>query len=884
MKSSSIRKKFLDYFKSHDHTIVPSCPLVPADDPTLLFTNAGMVQFKDTFLGKEKRNYLRATSIQRCLRAGGKHNDLENVGYTTRHHTFFEMLGNFSFGDYFKSEAISYAWEFLTEELKIPKERLWITVHEKDHEAANIWLKKIKIAPSQFSCMGDADNFWAMGETGPCGYCSEIYYDHGSHLSGAPPGYSTQDGERYVEIWNLVFMQFARDHCGQLTPLPKPSVDTGMGLERIAAVMQNTHDNYATDIFRHLIEHFDNFVPNVGTAEALKTTKRVVADHIRASTFLIADGVFPSNEGRDYVLRKIIRRAVYHLYQTNIYQKNNRSPFFSTFVEPLIAVMSDAYPELELHKQQSHIVKIIAAEEIKFLETLERGLDIFKQEISSLSEKTIPGSLLFNLYDTYGLPDIVMEEFARKRGFKIDQAGLEKEKEKQRERSRASHQFDVTKTLDIPADLTTEFVGYDEKALFNCHGKILALLSQDGTQIKCLRTNESGIVVLDKTPFYAESGGQVGDSGFLSGTVKKECAIFAIGDTKKYGSCHLHYGVVKQGSLSVGDIIASNIDKSKRTAITLNHSAAHLLHKALQMVLGEHAMQRGSAVDDKRLRFDFAHFAALTNEEKRSIKEIVKTQIRANLEVITQLKTKQAAQQEGATALFGEKYGDIVRIVTMGDFSKEFCGGTHVKNTGSIGDFEIISETAIAAGVRRIEVLTGENALQWLLDNEESMEKTLALLNTSRETINEKLMQLLKAKTILEKELGSLKQEAAHDQSANLLTKAIKINDVNILIEKISLVDSKSLRQIVDDLKQKLPNAVILLASTDKDNKIQLVSGVSKELSTKLSASSLLQFVAKQIDGSGGGRPDMAQGGGTNMSNLTSALNSAFDWVQRHVF
>lgn len=880
--TSNIRNLFLDYFKRNNHTIVPSSSLIPVNDCTLLFTNAGMVQFKDTFLGKETRAYKRATTIQRCVRASGKHNDLENVGYTTRHHTFFEMLGNFSFGDYFKREAINYAWNFLTNELKIPAAKLWVTVHNNDEEAAAIWLNELKVDSARFRKCGDKDNFWSMGETGPCGYCSEIFYDHGENLKGGPPG-SDEEGERYVEIWNLVFMQFERDSAGKLTPLPKPSVDTGMGLERLAAVMQGTHDNYEIDIFKYFYDKFSEYLRSgdgssvvidekvLNSAEG-KIAKRVIADHIRSTVFLIADGVIPSNEREGYVLRSIIRRAVYYLYRLGI---NN--PVFYKFVSPLIDIMGGFYSELNLETEERRnlIAQIIKQEEIKFLDTLERGVKILESEIKSLKQAIIPGAVVFNLHDTFGFPAILTEEIARQRNLEIDHDGFAAAMEKQKQMSRSASKFvcDELK-LDIEGGCVTEFVGYEKES---CNSKIIGIFKLNGEKITHLNVGEEGIVILDKTPFYAESGGQIGDRGEF---YLNEDASFVVNDTQKNGSLYLHYGSMQKGTLAVQAIINAQIDTTYRQAIRLNHSATHLLHRSLRNVLGEHATQRGSSVDSKRLRFDFVHFNAVTTEEIREIELLVNRQIRADLEVNTAVKSLAAAKKEGVTALFGEKYGDEVRVVTMDKFSQELCGGTHVKRTGEIGVFKIIAEGGVAAGVRRIEAVTGENALLWIDSQQDELNNAAALLKTNCADIITKLQQLLEENRALEKECSALRETSTVNKSKFLIGQAVVVNGVKVVASKLPNVDINALRQAVDILKQQLQTAIIVLATVN-DNKIQLVAGVTKDLTAKFPANELLKYIAAQIGGSGGGRPDMAQGGGTRPEVLDAALQSVSTWVQK---
>jgi len=888
MESPEIRNKFIQYFEKHGHKHISSSSLVPANDPTLLFTNAGMVQFKDVFLGKEEPKYKRAVTCQRCLRAGGKHNDLENVGYTTRHHTFFEMLGNFSFGDYFKKEAIHFAWDFLTNKksegcLEIDPQRLWVTVHKKDKEAQELWENEFKESGKHaqgIGLCGDEDNFWAMGETGPCGYCSEIFYDHGDKLKGGKPGAPDEGGERYVEIWNLVFMQFERDSKGNLTELAKKSVDTGMGLERIAAVMQGTHDNYQTSDFKELtikaLPTHETF-PGPNNRD-IAIANRVIADHIRASIFLIADGILPSNEGRGYVLRSILRRAIYHLYICGI-----KRPFLQGFLQrggnfadgviDILAMYNDVYPELE--KKRAEITSVITREEKQFLETLERGVKILDQELSKIKTKVIPGNVVFYLHDTYGFPSILTAEIAKKRGFTIDQAGFEVEMDKQRERSRAASKFSTKGEFKLDISGATKFVDYEQ---LSSQSKILHLLKCDGSKTESLETGEAGLVVLDQTPFYAESGGQVGDIGYLA---TKDHFQFKVTNTQKHGALFLHEGIVECGNFAVGITVEAKVDEMRRTAIKLNHSSAHLLHKALQKVLGEHATQRGSLVDAEKLRFDFAHFSAVTPEELLQIENIVNTAIRADLEVATKIKSLEDARKEGVVALFGEKYGENVRVVKMGDFSQELCGGTHVKHTGEIGVFKITSESGVAAGIRRIEAVTGENALSLFQSFETQLARIANILKCNHNQIFIKLEQIFSEKRAQEKELTRLTKELAGGKGKDLAGLALKINNVNVLATKIDAVDIKNLRQTVDMLKQQLEPAIIALA-TISDNKIQLLVGVSKTICEKYKANELLQHIAKQIDGSGGGRADMAQGGGTNLENLDVALKSVATWVSKH--
>lgn len=877
LTTAEIRQAFLDYFQHHRHIAVSSSSLIPANDQTLLFTNAGMVQFKDVFLGQEKRQSTRAVTVQRCMRASGKHNDLENVGYTSRHHTFFEMLGNFSFGDYFKREAIHYAWEFLTKKLEIDPQKLWITVHKRDTEAEKLWQEefmKSNTKPQGLSHCGDQDNFWAMGDIGPCGYCSEIFYDHGAKLPGDPPG-GKAEGERYVEIWNLVFMQFERDGQGKLNPLPKPSVDTGMGLERIAAVMQGVHDNYAIDIFAQIHGEFIEILKSkfgasaavLNSAEA-KIASRVIADHIRAAVFLIAEGIIPSNERAGYVLRSVIRRAVYYLYRLGV-----RQPLFFQFTFSLINAFENVYSELQLAKRQTQIASVIEQEEIKFLDTLDRGVKILDQEIAKLKDKTIPGLVMFTLHDTYGFPAVLTAEIARQRGLVVDQASFDVAMEKQRKTSRAANKFNTTGMVKLAVDGITEFIGY---AHDNCTSKIRALFKQDGTSTDSLNVGEEGIIILDRTVFYAEAGGQVGDTG----VIYSEVGVFTVQDTQKHADLYLHYGVMIKDAIALGNEVTAEIDVERRQAIKLNHSTAHLLHTGLRSVLGDHAMQRGSLVDNKKLRFDFTHSAALTAEELCELEQIVNKQIRANLKVNTTVKSLEDAKKEQVFALFGEKYGDEVRVVKMGEFSKELCGGTHVHATGEIGLFKIITETSIASGVRRIEAVTGENAIIWLQDIEAELKYVGQCLGVGATQVVDRLKQILEEKHLQEKELINLKNERLTNNSKSLIDQAVVIGKVRILAVKIANVDSKALRLMVDTLKKQLDYAVLVLASVVDDSKVQIVAGVTPDLIDKIKANELLQHLTKQIDGSGGGRDDMALGGGTKVSALQNALDSVVTWVK----
>lgn len=874
-KTSDVRRAFLDYFERHSHTVVASSSLVPGDDPTLFFTNAGMVQFKGVFLGQEKRKYTRAVTAQRCLRASGKHNDLEIVGHTNRHHTFFEMLGNFSFGDYFKQDAIHYAWEFLTKELGIDSKKLWVTRHQKDQEAEHLWQEEFKRShnyPQGISQCGDRDNFWSMGETGPCGYCSEIFYDHGAELPGDPPG-GKDEGERYVEIWNLVFMQFNRDQDGRLIPLPKPSIDTGMGLERIAAVMQGVYDNYAIDVFAELRRQFNGILTHDGVSsqvlasEDARIALRVVVDHIRSAVFLIADGVFPANEKTGYVLRSIIRRAVYHLYGIGV-----QKPLFFQLVRPLVAIYADIYPDLQLATLQEQIATTIEQEEIKFLDTLDRGLKILADEIAKLPGKIIPGEIAFNLHDTYGLPIILTTEIASKRGLTVDQAGFATAMEKQREASRVVTKVDAGAPLKLTSDVTTKFIGYTAD---RCVTKVCGLYAIDGAARDSLNLREEGIILLEQSPFYAESGGQIGDSG----EIYSSSGVFVVRNTQKYSGWYLHYGSMVKGSLGSNAEVTAEVNVTRRLMIKSNHSATHLLHNSLRLVVGEHAVQRGSAVDNKRLRFDFNHNLALTAEDISRLEQMVNAKIRANLEVKTTIKSLDEAKSEGAFALFGEKYGDEVRVVTMGIFSKELCGGTHVNSTGEIGLFKVVSETGVAAGVRRIEAVTGENALFTINHMESELKAASRLLGVSSCQMVDRVKQLLEEKHLQEKELVRLKNEVMDGKNHELMKQVINIGSISILSVELAAADGKMLRQTVDSLKRELRSAVVVLA-TINEGKVQLVAGVTEGLLNKINANELLVYVTRQIDGSGGGRADMAQGGGINVEALQGALASVVPWVK----
>jgi len=869
--SAELRQAFLSFFKERGHEIVPSSSLVPGNDPTLLFTNAGMVQFKDVFLGQDKRNYNRATSSQRCVRAGGKHNDLENVGYTARHHTFFEMLGNFSFGDYFKEDAINYAWSFLTETLNLPKEKLWVTVYKDDDEAANIWLNKIGVSEDRLTRIGDkpggkqyeSDNFWSMGDTGPCGPCTEIFYDHGPDVAGGPPGTPEEYGDRYIEIWNLVFMQYDRDKSGTLNPLPKPSVDTGMGLERLAAVMQGVHSNYEIDLFQHLIKATAKVT---GCKDLENNSLRVIADHIRSCVFLIVDGVIPSNEGRGYVLRRIIRRAIRHGHKLGM-----RDAFFYKLVAALTKEMGDAYPELV--KAQDTVERLLKQEEERFAETLDNGMAILEQAIVDMKGKEIPGEVVFKLYDTYGFPADLTNDIARERGLTLDEAGFEKAMEAQRAQARAASSFAVDYGHTINIEGKTEFTGYDH---LEDNAKVVALFAE-GKAVDQLNEGQEGLLVLDRTPFYAESGGQAGDHGQLRASGG---AAFTVVDTQKQGKdIFAHIGQVNQGVLKVGDSLAAQVDGESRQSTALNHSATHLLHAALRQLFGEHVNQKGSLVNAERLRFDFSHFEPVTPEQLRDIENLVNHHIRLNHEVVTRLMDQEKAKASGAMALFGEKYDDEVRVLSMGDFSVELCGGTHVKRTGDIGILKIVSESGIAAGVRRIEAVTGQHALDWLGEGEQHLQDISAMVKGSRDSVSDKVSQVITKSRELEKELDQLKAKLASSQGSDLASQAEAIAGIKVLAARLDGVDPKSLRDTVDQLKNKLGTAAIVLA-TVKADKVSLIAGVTKDATDKIKAGELVNQVAQQVGGKGGGRPDMAQAGGSQPENLDSALASVYDWAK----
>ncbi|MEE3086675.1 MAG: alanine--tRNA ligase [Pseudomonadota bacterium] len=863
MKSAEIRQKFLNYFAARDHEIMPSSSLVPANDPTLLFTNAGMVQFKDVFLGDEKRERVRATSSQRCVRAGGKHNDLENVGYTARHHTFFEMLGNFSFGDYFKRGAIQFAWEFLTVELGLQADRLWVTVYQDDDEAADIWLNEIKVDPARFSRLGEKDNFWAMGDTGPCGPCSEIFYDHGPDVAGGPPGSPDEDGDRYIEIWNLVFMQFERKADGSMTPLPKPSVDTGAGLERIAAVLQQVHSNYEIDLFVELISDIAQIT---GTTDLQNNSLRVIADHIRSCAFLGVDGVTPSNEGRGYVLRRIIRRAVRHGYRLGV-----KEVFFYKVVASLARVMGEAYPELL--ERQTYVEKMLNEEEQQFVRTLENGMTILEKAIKELSGTVIAGETVFKLYDTYGFPVDLTADIAREHNLTLDMAGFEAAMEVQRDQARAASNFSVVEKLDLEGLEKTVFTGYSS---LQTEAQIVAIFSPVNEKLDIVPANSEVLIVLDTTTFYAESGGQIGDAGLL----ESGDARFEISDTKKQSEIFIHRGRLTSGHLRIGDSVRALVAENKRSAITLNHSATHLMNAALRSVLGDHVLQKGSLVEADRLRFDFSHGAPLSAEEIRSIEEQVNDEILANSEVSKEVMPIKAARSKGALALFGEKYGEEVRVVSMGgDYSVEFCGGCHVDRTGDIGLFKIVSESGISAGVRRIEAFTGRGALALIEREQDVLREASSLLKTATEGLLDKLSGLLSQNKVLEKQLAQLKAQMAASAGDDLGSRAVELEGIKILVANIEGFNPKSLRDTVDQLKNKLGASVIVLAC-EAEGRVNLVAGVSKEVTDRVKAGDLVNMVAEQVGGKGGGRPEMAMAGGSQPENLSVALDSVQPWLE----
>ncbi|PWD14018.1 alanine--tRNA ligase [Salmonella enterica subsp. enterica serovar Anatum] len=867
--TAEIRQAFLDFFHSKGHQVVASSSLVPNNDPTLLFTNAGMNQFKDVFLGLDKRNYSRATTSQRCVRAGGKHNDLENVGYTARHHTFFEMLGNFSFGDYFKHDAIQFAWELLTGEnwFALPKERLWVTVYETDDEAYEIWEKEVGIPRERIIRIGDnkgapyaSDNFWQMGDTGPCGPCTEIFYDHGDHIWGGPPGSPEEDGDRYIEIWNIVFMQFNRQADGTMEPLPKPSVDTGMGLERIAAVLQHVNSNYDIDLFRTLIEAVAKVT---GATDLGNKSLRVIADHIRSCAFLVADGVLPSNENRGYVLRRIIRRAVRHGNMLGA-----KETFFYKLVGPLIEVMGSAGEELK--RQQAQVEQVLKTEEEQFARTLERGLALLDEELAKLQGDTLDGETAFRLYDTYGFPVDLTADVCRERNIKVDEAGFEAAMEEQRRRAREASGFGADYNAMIRVDSASEFKGYDHLEL---NGKVTALFV-DGKAVDAINAGQEAVVVLDQTPFYAESGGQVGDKGELKGAG----FTFAVDDTQKYGQAIGHLGKLSAGALKVGDAVQADVDEARRARIRLNHSATHLMHAALRQVLGTHVAQKGSLVSDKVLRFDFSHNEAMKPSEIREVEDLVNAQIRRNLPIETNIMDLDAAKAKGAMALFGEKYDERVRVLSMGDFSTELCGGTHASRTGDIGLFRIISESGTAAGIRRIEAVTGEGAMATVHAQSDRLNDIAHLLKGDSQNLSDKVRAVLERTRQLEKELQQLKDQAAAQESANLSSKAVDLNGVKLLVSELAGIEPKMLRTMVDDLKNQLGSTVIVLA-TVVEGKVSLIAGVSKDVTDRVKAGELIGMVAQQVGGKGGGRPDMAQAGGTDAAALPAALASVQGWV-----
>ncbi|MBW7984573.1 alanine--tRNA ligase [Enterobacillus tribolii] len=867
--TAEIRQAFLDFFHTKGHQVVSSSSLVPNNDPTLLFTNAGMNQFKDVFLGIDKRNYTRATTAQRCVRAGGKHNDLENVGYTARHHTFFEMLGNFSFGDYFKRDAIRYAWELLTSEqwFNLPKEKLWVTVYETDDEAYNIWADEVGVPRERIIRIGDnkgapyaSDNFWQMGDTGPCGPCSEIFFDHGDHIWGGPPGSPEEDGDRYIEIWNIVFMQFNRQSDGTMLPLPKPSVDTGMGLERIAAVMQHVNSNYDIDLFRTLI---GATAKAVGVTDLTSKSLRVIADHIRSCAFLVSDGVLPSNEGRGYVLRRIIRRAVRHGHMLGA-----KDTFFYTLVAPLIEVMGSAADELK--QQQSMVEQVLRTEEEQFARTLERGLALLDEELAHLDGDTLDGEIAFRLYDTYGFPLDLTADVCRERNLKVDEIGFERAMEEQRRRARESSGFGADYSNMIRVDGASVFSGYDHTH----QQSTVSALFRDGVAVEALQAGEEGVVILDETPFYAESGGQVGDKGELSA----QGVRFAVTDTQKYGQAIGHQGKVAQGTLRVGERLEATIDEARRNRIRLNHSATHLLHAALRKVLGDHVAQKGSLVNDAYLRFDFSHFEAMKPEQIRLVEDMVNAQIRRNLPVETEVMALEAAKAKGAMALFGEKYDDDVRVLTMGDFSTELCGGTHASRTGDIGLFRISSEGGTAAGIRRIEAVTGEGAVAAMHQESDMLHEAAGLVKSETVSLADKIRSVLDRSRQLERELQQLKDQQAASESASLSGKAVEVKGVKLLVSQLDNVEAKMLRTMVDDLKNQLGSGIIVLATT-AEGKVSLIAGVTKDLTDRVKAGELIGMVAQRVGGKGGGRPDMAQAGGTDVAALPQALSGIEAWV-----
>ena len=871
--TAQIRQAYLDFFHSKGHQVVESSSLVPDNDPTLLFTNAGMNQFKNVFLGLEKRPYTRATTAQRCVRAGGKHNDLENVGYTARHHTFFEMLGNFSFGDYFKHDAIHYGWEFLTSPqwLGLPKEKLWVTVYETDDEAYNIWHQEIGIPAERIIRIGDnkgapyaSDNFWQMGDTGPCGPCTEIFYDHGDHIWGGPPGSPEEDGDRYIEIWNIVFMQFNRHADGTMEKLPKPSVDTGMGLERISAVLQHVNSNYDIDIFKTLIAKVAELT---GEKDLANKSLRVIADHIRSCAYLIADGVVPSNEGRGYVLRRIIRRAVRHGHLLGATET-----FFYKLVPTLIDVMAEAGEEVKKH--QASVEKFLRLEEEQFARTLERGLTLLDEALANVKENILSGEVAFKLYDTYGFPLDLTADVCRERGIAIDEEGFEREMELQRVRAQSASQFGMDYNSVIRVDGTTRFEGYTESETL---AKVTALF-HEGNPVESISAGQSAVVILDNTPFYAESGGQIGDIGRLEGNG----FCFDVKDTQKYGQVFGHIGELTQGSLSVGQSVNAVVDDVRRQRISLNHSATHLLHAALRQVLGEHVAQKGSLVSDTLLRFDFAQHEAISKAQLAEVERIVNQQVRANNPIQTDIMALEAAKAKGAMALFGEKYSEQVRVLTMGDFSIELCGGIHAKRTGDIGLFKIVTETAVAAGIRRIEAITGETAIEWLQHQQTLLNQSAELLKSDVNSVTDKISLLQDKCKKVEKELQTLKEKAALQAGNDLAQSAVEINGVSVIVQQLDGIEAKSLRAMVDSLKNQLGSAVVVFASA-LDEKVNLIVGVTQDLTAKVKAGELVNLMAQQVGGKGGGRPDMAMAGGTESQNINKALSVCFDWLKANL-
>jgi alanyl-tRNA synthetase len=865
MKSSEIRQAFLDFFEQKGHQVVESSPLIPGNDPTLLFTNAGMVQFKDVFLGQERRNYSRATTVQRCLRAGGKHNDLENVGYTARHHTFFEMLGNFSFGDYFKRDAIRYAWEFLTGTLGLPEERLWVTVYEEDPEAEAIWLQEMGVSAERFSRCGTKDNFWQMGDTGPCGPCTEIFYDHGDHVWGGPPGSPEEDGDRYIEIWNLVFMQYERDAEGTLHPLPHPSVDTGMGLERLAAILQGGHSNYDIDLFQNLMKAT---AKETGEEDHNHTSVKVIADHIRSCAFLAVDGVVPSNEGRGYVMRRIIRRAIRHGYKLG-----QEQPFFHRLVAPLVAEMGAAYPELA--KAQQSVERVLLKEEQRFAETLDQGMRILDERITTLEGEEIPGETVFRLYDTYGFPVDLTADIARERGLTLDMAGYEAAMEAQRDRARSASSFKMASAGGIEVAGETRFTGYDQ---LQDQGEVVALF-HDGEVVERLSEGEGGVVVLNQTPFYGESGGQVGDSGQLQG----DDLLFSVEDTQKQPSgALLHIGRVVSGTIRIGDGVTPSVDSRARKAIARNHSATHLLHAALRSVLGDHVQQKGSMVSPERLRFDFAHFEPMSAAQIAEVEQMVNGEVLASHPVESSVMSIDEARATGAMALFGEKYGDEVRVVKMDTFSTELCGGTHVAATSEIGLLRIVSEGGVAAGVRRIEALTGEGALHYVDAGEQTLQQLSGLLKGTRDSVGDRVEALFEQNRKLERELEQLKSKLASSAGNDLLSSAVDVGGVKLLVAHLEGADQKSLRTTMDQLKDKLGTAAILLATASGD-KVVLVAGVTRDATDRIKAGDLIRQAAPLVGGKGGGRPDMAQGGGSDPAAIPQMVEETRSWAQQQL-